>query len=93
MAQDVPFQVDARGDFCQHESLRRQAEDGPFGDDQDVLVMTGRIRAGKGDLFDIRLEFLVLPFPVDDELPVFAVLAQAAGRKGPHEDELLRMLG
>ena len=93
LAQDVPFKVDARGDFCQHESLRRQAEDGPFCNDQDVLAVGCGVVPGKGDLFDIRLEFLVLPFPVDDQPPAFTVFSQTAGCKGPHEDEFLRVLG
>ncbi len=66
-------QVHARGDFRQHQALLCQAEDGPFRNDQDVLVMAGRIRTGKSDLFDVRLELLVLSFPIDDELPIFAV--------------------
>ena len=56
-------------------------------------IKTFSVASGKGDLFDIRLEFLVLPFPVDDQPPAFTVLSQAASRKGSHEDEFLRVLG
>ena len=58
-----------------------------------VLAVGCGVVPGKGDLFDIRLEFLVLPFPVDDQPPAFTVFSQTAGCKGPHEDEFLRVLG
>ena len=93
LVEDVFLEVDARGDFGQVDTVFFHFEYGTFCDVEDMLFMFTGIVAAEGDVTDFGNEFLDFPFLQDVQFTVFDFFAEFPCRKGPAEDDVLRILG
>src|SRR5262249_58928264 len=92
LRENVPFDVDAGGDFGELQPVFGELEHAALGHIEDGLSAFHGIAAGKRPMLDLADEFLHDAVVDDIQSAVFDGELQSAGREGADEHHLLGIL-
>jgi len=90
--EDVPLDVDARGQLGELHPLRGEREDAALGDIEDALAAPGSVFAAEGPVLDLGDELAAAAFVQDHQTAVRDDDAQAGSVEGAGEYHPLRGL-